>query len=294
MRKTEIDSLAITLMAICCAAWALQQILIKAAVTDFAPLWQASLRFGGSTLLLLFWCRIRRIRLLERDSSLLPGLVAGILFCLEFICIYIGMRETSAARLTLFLYCAPFVLALLLPRFIPEERVRPTQWVGLLLAFAALALAFGDALFKPTGERQLIGDLLALASGIFWGLTTLAIRITVLARISTEKMLLYQIGTTALIMPIVSLMLGEQWTAPGSGITWVSLGYQMLIGSFATLLMWMWMVQRYPATGLSAFSFLTPLLTMVFSVLWLDEPLTIPLMLALAGVSAGIVLVNRR
>jgi drug/metabolite transporter (DMT)-like permease len=68
----------------------------------------------------------------------------------------------------------------------------------------------------------------------------------------------------------------------------------MLIGSFVTLLMWMWMVQHYPATGLSAFSFLTPLLTMVFSVLWLDEPLTITLMLALAGVSAGIVLVNRR
>ncbi len=294
MRKTEIDSLAITLMVVCCAAWALQQILIKAAVNDFAPLWQASLRFGGSTLLLLIWCRIRRVRLLERDASLLPGLAAGILFCLEFICIYMGMRDTSAARLTLFLYCAPFVLALLLPRFIPEERVRPTQWVGLFLAFAALALAFGDALLKPAGDRQLFGDLLALASGIFWGLTTLSIRITVLARISTEKMLLYQIGTTALLMPIVSLMIGESWTAPGSGIEWVSLGYQMLIGSFATLLMWMWMVQHYPATGLSAFSFLTPLLTMVFSVLWLDEPLTITLVIALAGVSAGIVLVNRR
>lgn len=294
MRRHHLDTLAITLMVGCCAAWALQQILIKAAVTEFAPLWQASLRFGGSTLLLLAWCLICRIRLLERDSSLLPGVITGTLFCLEFVCIYFGMRDTSAARVTLFLYSAPFVLALLLPRFIPEERVRPIQWVGLLLAFSALALAFGDALFKPAGERQLIGDLLALGSGIFWALTTLTIRITVLAKIRTEKMLLYQIGTTALLMPVLSLLIGESWTAPESGIAWISLGYQMLIGSFITLLMWMWMVQRYPATGLSAFSFLTPLLTMAFSVLWLDEALTITLVIALAGVSAGIVLVNRR
>lgn len=294
MRRTQLDGLAIALMAGCCAAWALQQILIKAAMGELAPIWQASLRFAGSSILLLIWCQIRQIRLLARDSSLLPGLLAGLLFSLEFICIYLGMRDTSAARLTLFLYCAPFVLALLLPRFVPQERVRPIQWLGLVLAFGALAIAFGDALLAPTGERQLIGDLLALASGIFWGLTTLAIRITVLSHISAEKMLLYQIGTTALLLPLVSLLIGESWSLPGSALSWVSLGYQILIGSFITLLMWMWMIQRYPATGLSAFSFLTPMLTMVFSVLWLDEPLTVALVIALAGVSAGIVLVNRR
>ena len=115
-----------------------------------------------------------------------------------------------------------------------------------------------------------------------------------LSHISAEKMLLYQIGTTALLLPLVSLLIGESWSLPGSALSWVSLGYQILIGSFITLLMWMWMIQRYPATGLSAFSFLTPMLTMVFSVLWLDEPLTVALVIALAGVSAGIVLVNRR
>ena len=294
MRRNQLDSLAIGLMVLCCAAWALQQILIKAAMGELAPIWQASLRFAGSSVLLLIWCRIRQVRLLARDSSLLPGLLAGLLFSLEFICIYLGMRDTSAARLTLFLYCAPFVLALLLPRFVPQERVRPIQWLGLLLAFGALAIAFGEALLAPSGDRQLIGDLLALASGIFWGLTTLAIRITVLSHISTEKMLLYQVGTTALLLPIVSLLIGETWSLPGSALSWASLGYQILVGSFITLLMWMWMIQRYPATGLSAFSFLTPLLTMVFSVLWLDEPLTVALVIALAGVSAGIVLVNRR
>jgi drug/metabolite transporter (DMT)-like permease len=294
VRKNHLDALAIGLMVICCAAWALQQILIKITVAEIAPLWQAGIRFAGSSLLLLIWCRSRGVRVFERDGSLWPGLLAGFLFCLEFICIYLGMRDTTASRLTLFLYCAPFVLALLLPRFVPQERVRPLQWLGLALAFGALALAFGDTLVAPGSDRQWVGDLLALCSGVFWGLTTLVIRVTVLSRISAEKMLLYQIGITAVAMLAVSLWIGESWSLGESPLIWMSLAYQTLIGSFVTLLMWMWMLQRYPATGLSAFSFLTPMLAMVFSVLLLGEPLTVALVIALVGVSAGIVLVNRR
>ncbi|MEN9775161.1 MAG: hypothetical protein RL322_2231 [Pseudomonadota bacterium] len=293
-RRTHLDGLAIGLMAVCCAAWALQQILIKAAIGELAPIWQASLRFIGSTILLLIWCRIRGVRIFVRDASLKAGMLAGLLFTLEFVCIYLAMRDTSAARVTVFLYSAPFVLALLLPWFVPQERVRPLQWVGLSLAFAALAVAFGDALLTPTGPRQWIGDTLAVGSGIFWALTTLVIRVSVLSRITAEKMLLYQVGLTALLLPCVSIVFGEQWSLTMTSLAWISLAYQILIGSFITLLMWMWMLQRYPATGLSAFSFLTPLLTLVFSVSFLGEPLTLSLVAALLGVSAGIVLVNRR
>lgn len=294
MRKTRLDALAISLMVLCCSAWALQQILIKAAVSEIPPMLQAGLRFAGSSLLLAIWCRVRGIRLLTPDGSLAAGLLAGLLFSLEFVCIYLGMRDTTAARVTIFLYCAPFVLALLLPRFVAQERLVAIQWLGLVMAFGALAWAFGDALFKPAGERQWLGDTLAVGAGLFWALTTLVIRVSVLSRISAEKMLFYQIGSTAVCAPLVSLAIGESWTLAVSPLAWGSLVYQTLVGSFITLLMWMWMLQRYPATSLSAFSFLTPLLTLVFSVAFLGEPVTLGLVMALIGVSLGIVLVNRR
>ncbi len=281
-------------MVLCCSAWALQQILIKVAVSEIPPMLQAGLRFIGSTLLLWLWCRWRAIALLTADGSLWVGLLAGLLFTLEFVCIYLGMRDTTAARLTIFLYCAPFVLALLLPRFARQERLGPMQWLGLVLAFGALAWAFGDALFKPAGERQWLGDTLAVGAGVFWALTTLVIRVSVLSVISAEKMLFYQIAAPAICMPMVSLALGESWILSASVLAWSSLAYQILVGSFITLLMWMWLLQRYPATSLSAFSFLTPLLALVFSVAFLGEPLTLGLLMALIGVSLGIVLVNRR
>jgi drug/metabolite transporter (DMT)-like permease len=67
-----------------------------------------------------------------------------------------------------------------------------------------------------------------------------------------------------------------------------------VIGAFASYLTWMWLLRHYPATQMSSFTFLTPLFALVFGVVLLNEPLTLQLMVALAGVGLGIVLVNRR
>jgi len=45
---------------------------------------------------------------------------------------------------------------------------------------------------------------------------------------------------------------------------------------------------------MSSFTFLTPVFALVFGVVLLGEPLTLQLVIALAGVAAGIVLVNRK
>ncbi len=294
-RKDRLDALAVGLLLGCCLFWGLQQILIKTIVGEVPPLWQATLRFAGATALLLLWCVARRIPLGARDGTLLPGLLSGLLFAAEFACIYLALRDTTVSRVTVFLYASPFWLALLLPRFVPAERLGPLQWVGLAMAFGGVALAFGEGLVgHATGPNQLRGDILAVASGCLWGLTTLVIRSSVLVRASAEKILLYQVGVTSVVAPLLSLALGEAWSLTYSAWAWTSLGLQVTIGSFASLLAWMWLLRYYPATQISSFTFLTPLLGLALGVLVLGEPLTLALGLALAGVAGGIVLVNRR
>lgn len=293
-RKDHLDTLAVSLLLASCLFWGFQQILIKAIVGEVPPLWQAALRFAGASVLLWLWCVWRKVPLLERDGTLLPGLLAGLLFAGEFACIYLGLRDTAASRLTVFLYTSPFVVALLLPRVVPAEKLRPVQWVGLVIAFAAVAWAFSEGFKGESTARQLRGDAMALAAGMLWGLTTLTIRGTVLAKASAEKTLLYQVGVTAVVAPLLSLALGERWSLAYSGTAWVSLGLQTVIGAFASYLAWMWMLRHYPATQLSSFTFLTPVFGLLFGVLLLGESLTLQLVLALTGVAVGIVLVNRR
>jgi drug/metabolite transporter (DMT)-like permease len=293
-RKEHLDPLAISLLLACCLFWGLQQILIKTTVGEVPPLWQAALRFAGATVLLGVWCAWRGVRLFDRDGTLPAGLLAGALFAGEFTCIYLGLRDTAASRLTVFLYTSPFVVALLLPRFVPAEKLRPTQWVGLVIAFAAVALAFSEGFTGHSTARQLRGDALALAAGTLWGLTTLVIRSTKMATASAEKTLFYQVAVTALVAPLLSLALGESWSLHYSGYAWMSIALQTAIGAFASYLAWMWMLRHYPATQLSSFTFLTPLFALLFGIVLLHERLTPELLVALAAVATGIVLVSRK
>ena len=293
-RKEHLDGLAVSLLLACCLFWGFQQILIKTTVGEVPPLWQAALRFAGATALLWLWCAWRGIALFERDGTLPAGLLAGALFAGEFTCIYLGLRDTAASRLTVFLDTSPFVVAVLLPRIVPAERLRPAQWVGLTIAFAAVALAFSEGFTGHSTARQLRGDALALAAGVLWGLTTLVIRGSRMANASAEKTLFYQVAVTAAVAPLLSLLLGEPWSLRYSGSAWLSIALQTVIGAFASYLAWMWMLRHYPATQLSSFTFLAPLFALLFGVLLLDEKLTLQLLVALTAVAAGIVLVNRK
>jgi drug/metabolite transporter (DMT)-like permease len=136
--------------------------------------------------------------------------------------------------------------------------------------------------------------LLALAAGMFWGLTTVVIRSTRLTRVSPEKLLFYQVGVSAVTLPILSLLLGERSVWSFSAFAMTSLLVQTVVGAFASYLAWMWMLGRYPATKISAFVFLTPVFALLFGALWLHEPVTINLMAAVSMVALGIVLVNRK
>ena len=292
-RKDHLDGLAIGILLACCMFWGLQQILVKAIVHEVAPLFQASLRCIGACVLLMLWCRWRGVKLFERDGSLWAGLLAGALFAAEFACIYLGLRHTTASRLTVFLYTSPFWVAALVPLFVRSERLRPLQWLGLGCAFVAVAFAMREGLAAAGGGAT--GDLLGLAAGALWGLTTVAIRATGLTRISAEKLLFYQIATTALAVPWLSVALGETWTFAGwSALAWGSMLAQTVVGAFASYLAWMWMLGRYPATKISVFVFLTPLFALLFGHLVLGEQVTSTLLVALGLVAVGIVLVNRK
>ena len=133
-----------------------------------------------------------------------------------------------------------------------------------------------------------------MAPGALWGLTTLVIRSSKLATCSAEKTLFYQVAVTALVVPWVSLALGERWSFSYSTWAWTSLTLQTAVGAFASYLTWMWLLRHYPATQMSSFTFLTPLFGLSLGVAFLGEPLTVQLVLALIGVAVGIVLVNRK
>jgi drug/metabolite transporter (DMT)-like permease len=290
IRKDHLDTLAVSMLLVCCMFWGFQQVLVKATVAELPPVFQSAVRGVGATLLLWLWCQWRGVRLFARDGSLWAGLLVGCLFAAEFAFIYIGLQHTSASRLTVFLYTSPFWVAALVPLFIRTERLRPVQWLGMACAFAAVVFALREGF----GGGGATGDLMGLAAGALWGLTTVAIRAANLTRLAAEKLLFYQLAVSTVVLVLLSHLMGEPWGGDWSHFAIGSVALQTVVGAFASYLAWMWMLGHYPATKISAFVFLTPLFALLFGMLWLGEAVTLTLALSLALVAVGIVLVNRK
>lgn len=294
-RHSQLDTFAISTVLLCCVLWGLNQVAVKAALAEIGPLWQAGLRSLGAAALVALWARARGIRLFERDGTLPGGLLAGALFGLEFACIFAGLQFTSASRMVVFIYLSPFVVALGMPFISKTERLSLRQAAGLLLAFGAVSWAFAEGFGSSTGSpHQWLGDALGLLAALLWGGTTLAIRATRLSQASAEKTLLYQLGVSGLGLVLAALLTNEQlplrWSMQLSGL----MLFQTAIVSFASYLMWFWLVRHYPATRLSSFTLATPLFGLLAGAALLGEPVTQRLIIALAALALGIALVNRR
>lgn len=293
-RKTHLDSRAVTLLIGCCFLWGMNQVAAKAALPEVPALQQAAIRSAGGALLVWLWAMARGIRLFERDGTLPGGLLAGALFAVEFGCIFVGLQFTTASRMVVFIYLAPFVVALGMPFIARSERLSATQLAGLTAAFAGVAWAFAEGFTQPAaGERQWIGDALGVAAGVLWGATTLAIRGSRLTTASAEKTLLYQLAVSGVLLSVAAMLSGAPLPGRLSLLAWSSLGFQVVIVSFASYLLWFWLMRHYPATRLAAFTLLTPVFGLLLGALLLGEPITPRLLVALATVAVGIVLVNR-
>jgi drug/metabolite transporter (DMT)-like permease len=296
-RREHLDLQAAIVLVVCCCFWGFQQVMVKATIPEVPSVFQAGIRFTGASLLVILWCQVRKVPLLPitpgRDPAFWPGLLAGALFAGEFAFLQLGLLHIPASRLTVFLYTSPFWVAALVPLVVASERLKRLQWAGLLLAFVAVVFALRES-WGAGQSQSLWGDLLALGAGACWGLTTVVIRASSLARVSAEKLLFYQVAFSGPALLLMSATMGEPWAWPSSAFAWISLGLQIAVGAFASFFTWMWMLGRYPATKLSSFVFLTPLFALVFGALWLNEPITPGLMASMVCVAAGIILVNRK
>src|ERR1700724_2357553 len=180
---------AVALMLILCLSWGFNQIAVKLALPDIPPMLQGTIRSAGALPVLLLIARLRGAKIFERDGTLGAGLFAGLLFGLEFVLIFRGLLLTSASRAVVFLYVAPFFVALGSYQFL-GERLRASQWSGLGLSFAGVALAIGVPQ-ADVAPNVLLGDLMIVGGGALWAATTLIAKGTALRNAAPEKALGY-------------------------------------------------------------------------------------------------------
>jgi drug/metabolite transporter (DMT)-like permease len=282
---------AVAMMLMLCLSWGFNQIAVKLVLPDVPPMLQATIRSAGALPVLLLIAWLRGVKLFRRDNTLVPGLFAGVMFGLEFVLIYHGLLLTSALRAVVFLYTAPFFVALGSYQFL-GERLRASQWGGLALSFAGVALAIGVPQ-ADVDARVLLGDLMIVGGGALWAATTLVVKATTLLKVAPEKALGYQVATSIPILAVAAWISGERLTHLPGPLALSLLAYQAFWVVGLTFLLWFALVKTYSASKLSAFTFITPLFGVVASYFIMHDRLSLAFGAAALLVIAGLYLVNK-
>lgn len=291
-RRIPLDGRAAVLMVILCTIWGLQQIALKAAAPDMAPVLQIGLRSGAAAILVGFFLRYKGLSFLPEKAALPAGLLAGLLFSLEYLLAGEGLRHTSAAHMSVMLYTSPVFAALGLHLRLPEERLNLIQWGGIAIAFSGVVVMFYDPSSAGAFSGSMVwGDFLGLMAAMSWGATTVVIRTSRLADIPSAQTVMIQLLCAFVILPVVSALSGTMSFHP-SDVLWTSLAYQIVIVCFFSFLVWFWLLRVYLASRLGVLSFLTPVFGFIFGVVLLNETVDARFVAGALCTLSGIILVS--
>ena len=286
---------AVLAMLVLCSAWGLNTVAMKVGTEGIPPVLQATLRSAVAAPLLLLWCRWRGVGIGDwrRDGTLPAGLAIGAVFGLEFLFLYTGLGFTTASRAVVFLYTAPFFVALGVHLLLPDDRLTPAKAAGLGVAFLGLVLAFAEGLVAPGGEATLLGDAMCLLAGALWAATTLILKTTRLRAATPALALLYQLVVSAPLLLLASVLLGEGFALSLTPLVTAAFLYQAAGVAAVSYLAWFWLIAHHSTSRLSAFSVLTPIFGVLAGVALLGDSVGPLFGLAVALVAAGLWLVNR-
>ena len=269
---------------------AFNQVVIKFTAEGIAPAWQAALRSCGATLVVLAWMRARGISLLPERAAIPFGVLCGLTFAFEFLCLFIALDLTTVSRASVIFYTMPVWLALAAHLLLPGERLTRLRTLGLALAVAGVMLALTD---RSNGAASLAGDLLALTASVGWAGIALLVRATPLSRAEPAQQLLFQTAVSAPVLLIAAPLFEPMLRAP-EPLHWAGLAFQAICVVSLGFLAWFWLLTVYRAASVASFSFLSPVLAVLFGWALLGEHVGWQVLVALVLVAAGITLINRR
>lgn len=291
-RKDKIDMLGASLLVAFSLLMGVNQVMIKLVNAGFSPAFQAGLRSACALPLVLGFAIFMRKRLSVSDGTLWPGILCGLFFSAEFLLLFNALEFTTVSRALVLFYTMPVWVAVAAHFLFPGEELTLRRTLGLVLAVIGVAVALLDEPPAITPEA-LTGDLMCLAGAAFWAGIALTARVTKLSQAEPEMILIYQLAVSAPLLLAAAPFFGDLIRDVTPQILWI-FSFQVVAVVSVGFLTWFWVLRIYPASDMTAFSFLAPLFGVIASWVMLGEEITWAIWLALVLVGTGIALVSWR
>ncbi len=189
------------------------------------------------------------------------------------ICFTVGLRYTSVGHSAVIVGMGP-VYILVLACLMRLERFTLRKATGMAVAFGGVILLAAE---NGMGTRSptLLGDVITMSGSVGFSLYAVLGK-RVASEFDTLTMTAFNhFAGAALVLPVAvyegwKIGAAANWTAVGWE-SWAATAYMAVFGSAAAYLLYFWLLRYMPASQLSAFSYLLPVVATILGILWLGE-----------------------
>jgi drug/metabolite transporter (DMT)-like permease len=255
--------------------WAGNYTIGKFGMQEFSPLLFTALRFAIATPLIFLLLRAREGAVAFSRAALSRVLLVGVLGIALYQTAFIAaVKYTTVTTVSLALGVSPIFTALLGAALGQEKLTRPVL-AGCLTAFAGLFLVISQSPGAPAfGLHTPLGDLLALAAGLLWGLYPI-----LATPLLKTRSALWVTGHSSLAGTIVLLvcatpeLLAADWAAV-TWAGWASLLYAAVPVTVVALVAWYHAIEKIGANQVMIYMYLITPVAIVIAAFAIGEQVT--------------------
>lgn len=235
---------------------------------ELPPFWGATIRFAAAALIFWIIVAVRRIEV-PRGQALKGVLIFGVLANgFNYALLYFALVEMQAG----FVMVVGAFVPLLTLLFALAHGQEPFRWRGILGAFIAIGgiiLALGGGLGT---EVPLVSLLALLLSIVFLAEAPVVLKLYPPSHPMATNAV--AVTTGALLVLIVSLIVGEEWALPTNSDTWISFIYLVVLGTVVLFYLYLLVLSRWTASSTNYAFLLFPIVTVVMAAWLLGEEVT--------------------
>ena len=292
-KKNKIDTFGAIALISFSLLLGINHVVIKIVNDGLNPIFFAGIRSFIAFLFIIIWMKITKKTIVFNTKNKIICLVAGLVFALEFLFLFLALDFTSVSRNSIIYYSMPLWLTILLFFTKNKENLSFIKLFGLILAFSGVIISvYNNDTGLIINSSSLFGDFLAFLAALFWALLIIIAKNSNFNKETPEMQLLWMVMVSGPILICFSFFI-ENPIRDFQIIHFWGLLFQSIVVVAGGFLFWLWLLSKYPASGVASFSFLTPIFTIFFGWLILSEVMTPDFLFAAFLVIIGLILINK-
>lgn len=296
VKKEASTAMVVLAFATVYMVWGSTYFFIQKAIQHLPSFLLGAIRFIAAGVLLMIWCLIKKENLWNWNH-VKPAIVSGLLLLLMGTgAVILAERTLPSSFAAIIISASPLWFVLLDRPKLKENLSNRSTVMGLIFGFIGVILLFSEnvpALFSSGFSKEILAMITLVIGSICWSGGSLYSKY--FAKGSTTVNTAWQMMAAGIAFIPFSLASGETKNFHWQDVpaeSWLSVLYLVTMGSLAGYSAYVWLLKVRPATQVSTYAYVNPVVAVMLGVFFAGEHLTAIQILGLAVILSSVLLIN--